>query len=535
MQPQTILIGLDGATFTILDPLLASGHMPFLAAFIESGVRAECATVIPALTPPAWTSLVTGVGPGQHGIFDFFRKETSHSHNFRFLTARDVQAETIWSLANQHDLRAIALNFPLTFPAPKIEGYVVPGWMPWRQLRLGCHPRALYGRLQKLPGFDPHDLGMDMSQEAKALEGCDPEEYAAWIEWHIRREQQWFQILAMLLQEEATCGLVTILFDGVDKLQHLCWRFIDPAYKATWQSPWEKQIHQACLHYFQQLDEILGKIIALGQPNATIIMASDHGFGPQQRTFFVNGWLAQRGYLSWADANVPIASDQQHLGVGQISRHGYLLDWQQTQAYAPLPSGNGIHIVLADDEHPGGVSPAQYEAFREQLIGDLLQVQDPISGEAVVSKVWRREEIFEGTMMALAPDLTLVLADGGLISILDAEQVVQPRPYPSGTHSPHGIFLARGPGLRQSACLPEQSILDIAPLVLHSLGLPIPTSMKGVVPLAVYEADYRQTHPVRQISNIDATSFNQEIVADELDDEMKTAVLGRLRALGYLE
>ena len=73
MTTRTVLIGLDGATFTVLDPLMARGVMPFLRDFIAQGVRAPLRSVIPALTPPAWTSLVTGKRPGQHGVFDFVR------------------------------------------------------------------------------------------------------------------------------------------------------------------------------------------------------------------------------------------------------------------------------------------------------------------------------------------------------------------------------------------------------------------------------------------------------------------------------
>ena len=74
---RTLLIGLDGATFDVLDPMMQSGAMPFLKSFFDQGVRANLRTIVPALTPPAWTSLVTGRKPGQHGVFDFFRMESA--------------------------------------------------------------------------------------------------------------------------------------------------------------------------------------------------------------------------------------------------------------------------------------------------------------------------------------------------------------------------------------------------------------------------------------------------------------------------
>jgi predicted AlkP superfamily phosphohydrolase/phosphomutase len=531
MNAQTILIGMDGATFSILDPLMDDGVMPFLKEFIASGARAELRSVIPPLTPPAWTSLVTGRSPGQHGIFDFFRKEAPDSHHIRFMTSRDVGCETIWEMADRHGLRATVLNFPLTFPPPRINGNVVPGgWMPWRQLRLGCHPAGLYDRLNALPGFNPRELAMEMAHEEKVLEGCEQDEVEGWIALHIRRERQWVNVLRYLMQEDPT-ELTAILFDGVDKLQHLCWRFLAPACVEELKLPWEKRVRAQCLEYFRQLDELLADIVGWAGPEATVIMASDHGFGSQVRTFFVNGWLEQRGYLAWADGRGPQASDTEVLGMSQLARHVYLLDWERTKAYAPMPSGNGIHIVRAH------VSDAEVEPFRNRLIEELCALTDPLSREPVVSRVWKREEAFAGPYLDLAPDLTLELQDGGLVSILASETPVRPRSEPSGAHRPEGVFIAGGPAVRQGAQLSSLSILDVAPLMLYSLGLPVPEDLEGQVPAEALEPATLQDRPVP----MEAPPKPKEVepppapVGPVLDEEAEAEILRRLRALGYVE
>jgi predicted AlkP superfamily phosphohydrolase/phosphomutase len=531
----TVLIGLDGATFEVLDGLMQDGVMPFLKELVADGIRAELRSVIPALTPPAWTSLMTGRGPGRHGIFDFFRKESAHKPQVRLLTSRDVAGETVWTLASASGRRVTVLNFPLTFPPPHVAGFVVPGWMPWRQLKLGCYPADLYDRLKAQPGFDVRALAFDMELEEKAIEGCPDDEYERWIDFHIRREQHWFRILRQLMREDP-CDLTAVLFDGVDKLQHLCWRFIAPGGLGPEPSPWEVRIRQRCLDYFRVLDGLIGEIVDLAGPRATTVLASDHGFGPQTATFFVNAWLEQRGHLAWA-AEAPRPSDSAVLGIDQLGRHIYQLDWRRTTAYAATPSSNGIHIVVADEKGGPGVPAAEYDRLRRRLIEELYTVRDPASGEAIVRNVWTREEAFPGPFMDLAPDLTLVLRDGGLVSILASDVPVKPRPQPTGTHRPEGIFIASGPGLRRETTLPALSILDVAPLLLHCLGLPVPTTMEGRVPAEALTADARTFRPAESVeSRCSATAGPAEPPQEPiLAPEAEAEILRQLRALGYVE
>jgi predicted AlkP superfamily phosphohydrolase/phosphomutase len=532
----TLLIGLDGATFTILDGLMRDGIMPFLRDFARSGVRADLRTVIPALTPPAWTSLMTGRSPGQHGIFDFFRKDSPRSPRIRLLSSRDVNCETVWSMANRAGKRATVLNFPSTFPPPPIDGYLISGWMPWRQLRLGCNPPALYDRLRALPGFDSREMAMDLALEEKAIEGCHADEYEDWIDLHIRRERQWSRILRELMRDDP-CPLTAVLFDGVDKIQHLFWRFIDPACLAPEPASWEMKIRRRCLDYYRELDGIIADLVARAGPEASAVIASDHGFGPQRSTFFVNTWLAQHGYLAWSD-EARDGSEASLLGLAQISRHVYTIDWSRTKAYVATPSSNGIHIVVAD-EAEGGVPIHEYETFRRRLAEELREVTDPETGEALITEIWTREQVFDGPSVDLAPDLTLVLKDGGLVSILASDAPVKPRRPPTGTHRPDGIFMASGPLFRDGISLPGLSILDVAPTLLFCLGLQIPADLEGRVPSEALTQEALRAHAAQgaelpRLSAFRATPDWNGLEAG-LDPQDEQEITNRLQALGYLE
>jgi predicted AlkP superfamily phosphohydrolase/phosphomutase len=533
---KTLLIGLDGATFSVLDPLIERGVMPALGGIVARGVRAPLHSVVPPLTPPAWTSLMTGKRPGEHGVFDFFQKETPDSEYFQFASSRDVRSATIWSLAGDHGRRVVSLNFPLMFPPPAVNGYVVPGgWVPWRQLRLGCHPAGLFDRLKSLPSFEPRELALDMKLEAKAIEGCDRDEYADWIRLHTRREERWFDIVKYILDDDADVDLVGLMFDGPDKLQHLCWRFIDPVSRSEEPDEWEQKITALCDDYFRRLDAIVAELVTIGGLDCTVVIASDHGFGPSWDVFYVNAWLEEHGYLAWADEPGAAAPDSTQVGFSQMTRHVYELDWQRTVAYAATPSSQGIHIVRHAEGRPP-MTDADYEQLVKEIGDKVRDVRNPTTGRPLVTEVHTRAQTFAGPYEQLAPDLSLALADGAAISILRSPTLVKTRSEPNGNHRPEGVFVAAGPALRSGETLPAMSIVDVAPLLLYSLDVPVPLDMSGRLPADAFRAGELERRPPKYVAGgmpegrAEAPDAEVSYDADE-----EALILNRLRALGYVE
>lgn len=437
-------------------------------------------TVMPPLTPPGWTSLITGKRPGRHGVFDFFQKDKPETEFFKLSDSTDIQTDTIWSLASSAGKRVISLNFPMMFPAPPVNGYIVPGgWMPWKQLRLGCHPRGLFDRLKELPSFEPRELSLDMELEAKAVDGCPDEEYADWVALHIRREQRWFEILSHLLETESP-ELVGVVFDGVDKLQHLCWRFLDPACRSAEPTEWEQQMTELCESYFRSLDDIIGKLVERAGRDATVIFSSDHGFGPTDEVFYINTWLEQHGYLTWA-ADVD-TTDATRIGFDEMTRHIHTLDWSKTEAYAATPSSQGVHVVAREPGSDQRLSQERRDDIVRRLAADLKAAVHPVTGLPVASSVVTRAEAFSGPFEGNAPDVSIMPADGLSISILRSEDAFRSRPQVRGNHRFEGIFIAAGPDIAAGTSVENVSIVDIAPLVLHALQLTPSDVLDGRVP-----------------------------------------------------
>jgi predicted AlkP superfamily phosphohydrolase/phosphomutase len=530
---QTLFIGLDGATFTVLDALTESQEggpatMPFLRSLIDGGAKANLLSTANPLTPPAWVSLMTGRTPGNHGVYDFLKAEERGDQVFFTLSdARDVLVETIWSVASRHGKSVAALNFPITAPPEKVNGSIVPGFVPWRHLRRNVSPPELFDRLKEIPGFDPKELAWDFDREAQSMHELDSDGIEDWVRYHIDRERQWFAIAERLMTEDSP-DLMAVMFDGTDKIQHQAWIYLDPAYAAFDTSEKGNRIRALCREYFANLDGYIERLVRLAGPDAQVFFASDHGFTASTEVVRINQVLHELGHLEWSKRG---DSDQD-----RRRSQGWFADlnWSRTRAYCRTPSSNGINIRIADGSGSGGIEPADYEAFREQLIGELKQLKDAETGEPIISKIHRREEVFSGKAMRFAPDLLLVLRDYGFVSIAGQKPAVFPRDVPVGTHHPDGIFIASGKGIRQGITADRCQIIDVAATLLYSLGLRVPFDLEGVAAEELFEASHLTDHPVELGPPTADVSGGEELPAPMGKDE-KQKILDQLHMLGYME
>jgi predicted AlkP superfamily phosphohydrolase/phosphomutase len=512
---------------------MEQGVMPFLQKLIATGSRGVLESTVPPLTPPAWTSMMTGRSPGNHGVFDFLRFESPESRYLTLTNSRDIHCETIWSMVNRQDLKAASLNFAMMTPIRPISGYIIPGWTPWRYMKRVFYPDKLYDRLKELPGFNLKELAMDVNMDEKAIEGCSEDDYEDWIQLHIRRDQRWFDILRYLIKNDS-CHLMSIVFDGVDKIQHLCWRFLDPMLLPRQPSLWEQKIRAICLDYFRQLDGFIANAVTLSGPEANVFIVSDHGFGATNEIFYLNTWLNRHGYLEWEDNAQADTSIFGKLGLEAPRRQPYLINWSKTTAYAITPSSNSIHVCVAGRRGEEGILPEDYQPFRQELSEKLQQFIDPKTGEPVISDIMMREKIFSGSRMQEAPDFTLTLRDGGFVSILKSDVTLESRPEPLGTHHPHGIFVAAGPKIRKGLSLGQLSILDVAPTLLYSLNMYVPEDLEGHVICDIYKPSWFQKNPVRiGQATVPPEPFPQRLRGEDMTEQAE--IMSRLKTLGYMQ
>lgn len=532
MSTRTLFIGMDGATFTILDSLTSSTDnkqpvMPFLSKIYAEGSRSKLLSTPNPLTPPAWMSLMTGKSPGNHGVFDFIRaEELGDDVFFTLYDSRDSLAETIWSIASRQGKRVVALNFPFTAPPPKnLNGFMVPGFIPWRHLRRNTMPKDLYDKLKTLPGFNPKELAWDFHQEKQAINVLSDKDREDWIRYHLPREQQWFSIAKYLLTEESP-DLMAIMFDGIDKLQHQAWPFLDPSLHTDNVSAYEQRMRKLCTDYFRQLDGFIEQLVTAAGKDVQVFMASDHGFTTTYEVVRINAYLHKMGYLNWKE--MPDTEEAARREDSMFAN----LDWNNTTAYCRTPSSNGINIRVSKNPDGAGIKPEDYETFRDRLIYDLEQLHDPETRERIITRIYKREEVFSGAAMKDAPDLLVVLRDFGFVSIKNKKPIVEQRKEVAGTHHPEGVFFAYGPGIKQGTMIDRRNITDVCAALLYSLGLKIPADFEGRVPESIFTEQYLAKNPI--VTGAATVSPVQTVEPESISESDKDKIMAQLKLLGYM-
>jgi predicted AlkP superfamily phosphohydrolase/phosphomutase len=527
---RTLFIGLDGATFTILDALTASGDdrepvMPFLAGLYRGGARSILRSTPNPLTPPAWVSLMTGKSPGKHGVFDFIRAEDRGNEVFFTLfDSRDCLEETIWAVASRQGKRVGVLNFPFTAPPlGNLNGFMVPGFIPWRHLRRNTVPTDLFDLLKTVPGFDFKELAWDFDREKKATDELSDEERERWVRYHLPRENQWFKIARYLLLEKDP-DLLAIMFDGVDKLQHQAWPFIEPRREDGSEDSYYQRMHGLCMSYFRQLDGFLESLVNLAGRDVQVFIASDHGFTASTEVVRINAYLGQKGYLRWKQ--MPETAEAARREDSMFAN----LDWDNTIAYCPTGSSNGITIRVSDRTGGKGIRPEDYEHVRDRLISDLRDLRDPETGDPVITSIFKREEVFSGPAMLRAPDLLLVLRDFGFVSIKNKAPVVERRQQVAGTHHPEGILFAVGPGIKHGEFVETYNVMDVGATLLYSLGLEVPEDFDGRVAQGLFAPQYLDENPVVMGSSTSGPVRDQGTEYETDEEKIKE----QLKMLGYL-
>jgi predicted AlkP superfamily phosphohydrolase/phosphomutase len=188
------------------------------------------------------------------------------------------------------------------------------------------------------------------------------------------------------------------------------------------------------------------------------------------------------------------------------------IDWSRTKAFCSevLASPPGIWINRKGVKPAGIVDEGEYESLLQLITQKLGELTDPRTGEAIVKRVFRREDIYHGPYRDEAPDLTLDWWDTSLFSTSPSlpehtgkppVEIIEHKPPTTaewgGTHRRDGILIAHGKPFRKGIEVEGARLIDMAPTILHLMGQPAPDDMDGRVLEELFEPEFLARHPTQ--------------------------------------
>jgi len=522
------LIGFDGMEPALAERWMDEGRLPHLASLRDSGAFLRCASTRPPVTYPAWTTCVTGVNPGQHGIFDF-TEVVPGEQAIRFTNTSFRRAPAIWNVLSEQDKRSCVVSVPGTYPPESINGIMVSGFDSPVATAVDpsfVHPPELYDEVRdwRFADFQESDIGPGWHARAleKLLAKIDDKER-----------------IALRLLDREPWDFFMCVFGESDTVSHHFWLFHDP------DSPRHRPgFETAIRQIYERLDETLGEFLRRADDDTIVGVVSDHGFGGAGTgVVHLNNWLAEQGHLAFSggggsllkQAAMKVVPEQargaifrrfQSLATRAESQSRFGgIDWDHTRAWSEeLNYFPNIRVNLQGRDPNGQVAPEDYDAYVRDLC-DALQAWEPIA------HAWPRAELFDGPEVERAPDIILELAleDGYSHSCLrsrggpafrrirDDEALGGKERGMNGNHRDPGVLF-----LSQPCAAEGVSLLDVAPTVLSALDAAAP-AMEG--------RDLLGTGAAQSAA---PTLFDPAPVAP-YSAEQEKMIEDRLRALGYYE
>lgn len=513
MEPrsQVLIIGLDGATFDVIDPLIDKGMMPCLKAMKEQGAWGRLSSVIPPVTAPAWFSIASGKNPGKTGVFGF-QLRAKDDFNFEYLGSRFFRSNSFWDLLSESGKTIGLVNYPMLFPPYPIRGFMVSGMGSSPEQEI-TYPKSLKEELNtitsgyeiKVNYADPQYRGNDDLLFADLNRVLDKNVGAA---LHLMKNQEWDFFMAVI--------------SVTDWIQHAMFKYLDPSHPFYDQKKNEKYGPEF-ERFWGRIDEAVGRLMEQAQPAVTFII-SDHGSGPMKKAFYLNNWLEKEGYLKRKGFLNRLFTGHRKKKEA-VKKGGRLLrkklNLKKTTAFCLQGNLhlNGMYLSNSQERH----------RLREEIKTKLQNLRD-LAGNPVHVRVYQPEDIYWGEYTHLSPDLFLILDDFEyLVESRLSDKIFLNRPSNpnrTGTHRIEGIFMAQGPMISKTI-IENARLYDIAAHVLYLFGIPIPEDYDGKIINNLFTPAYLESHPLMYG---EPRPFRIEEGSAREDD---LEVEKRLKALGY--
>jgi predicted AlkP superfamily phosphohydrolase/phosphomutase len=547
-----MVLGLDGATWSVLDPMRQRGLMPNLDAFLTGAAYGTLRSTIPPVTTAAWTTMMTGCGPARHGVFDH-RYYDAAEGRMKVNHSGRIRVPTVWHLLSAAGRSIVSLNLPGLYPPLKLRGIVVSGMdAPHLEAALSAAPEFGARLKAEAPGYG---LGYFWKRAPQALEELTTNARLTAESFRGRAEGGW---LADRIVTD--WSVLMVQFQNLDPFQHRVWPYLNVDETGIDRPDW----NDAAGEVMRGLDEAIGRLCELAaKRGAAVMMVSDHGFGPCLGRIHVNrilvasgvarlpGWAGQIGRRAfqlgdrlrlWGQKRDNPAA--RSASFDQSVTAQYPFDWKRTLAFAPHQDTAAMVYVNCAARH-GGVktaaprlTPRQIDDARTRAAEALAGARHPETGTALFPEIIATAEAYQVDPVSEGyPDLIALPDEPYWVrtKLSSGSSWVEPDANLPGTHRPEGIVALAGTGMTSGRNIAAH-LSDVTPTILALLGLPIPPHIEGK-PI---------TGSARSINSMSGLASTRRDPAEallgglhrkpfEYTSEEQEIIERRLAELGYLE
>ena len=217
MSNKLLTIGLDGATFRVIKPLVQEGRLPNLERLLRGGVHGILQSTPDTNSPCAWSTFITGKNAGRHGIFGFF-ENMPNSYRVRFLNGSFRSGKSLWKILSENGKRVGVINVPFSYPVEEVNGFIIGGPdSPSKTAEQFAFPAHIMGEVEGKAGSYIIEAGAS----ALVRQGRKTEAIAKLqecIECRLRT--------AKYLIEKEDYDFFMVVFTESDRIQHHFWKYI---------------------------------------------------------------------------------------------------------------------------------------------------------------------------------------------------------------------------------------------------------------------------------------------------------------------
>jgi len=431
-------------------------QLPNIKRLVSNSIYGAMKSTIPAITCPAWVSMMTSANPGRLGLYGFRNRSSYDYEGLSFANSNTIHQDTVWDILSKTGKKVVMIGVPMTYPPKPLNGCMVTCFMTPDTKCDYTYPQELKTEVESVSDGYILDVGEFRSDNKDPILRTiyDMTEKRFRLARHFIHSKDWdfFMVVEM----------------GPDRIHHAFWKYFDQEHPKH--IPGSKY-QDAILNYYKYLDDEIGETLRLLSDDTLILIVSDHGAKKMVGGICINEWLIQNGYMKLVQ--YPAES---------VPFNKLIVDWENTMVWGEGGYYGRIFMNVKGREPRGVIAPQHYEHFRNELIRKLEDLRDE-HGRNINTKVFKPEDIYT-KCNGIPPDLIVYYGDLSWRSIGSVgNRTIWASENDTGhddaNHSQYGIFIMRNGGSQLGVRREGVTLYDVAPTILNYMGVKVPEDMEG--------------------------------------------------------